>query len=435
MALRKGWIGPLVQSKEGKRPWICDYCCPLTGKKKRKLIAPADTNKKKREALYHDFRHWLDDGTHVTKSNLTFNDALDAYEKWCEQRRSIDDRMSAGTLVRIRHAMKVHLRPELGKVKLKDMTTPMIETYLYTKAEQYKTMHFECYQVTKSALDRAVKLDMLSISPLDVKKIWLPPRHASTRTIPTIEEGRALWNALEREIETYRRIPYHSFANNMACTSLAMFGGMCAGEMAGLQWEDINFTEGYVSVEHSLSRYGGLKGPKVKDRHRLVPLSPEMNKWLGVVAEISGHSRTGYTFRHDPKMRNSRWLSQEGTHNLRGMTARLQHAQIRLGFVTDNGKARWTMHELRHYAGSVWLELGHPLESVSRMLGHGKTDTTKKYYIHFFKKQTLERDRAILAKMSELHQPLPRRDSCEILSQASDHKALVTLGGRSRKDD
>ena len=433
--LKKGWIGPLRQSKEGKFPWVCDYCCPLTGRKRQELIAPADTDKKKREAAYHDFRRLVESGgKHVSKANLTLNDAMDEYEKWCQQRLAVKDRMEDGTLVKIRDTMRAHLRPDLGTVKLKDMTTPMIQTYLYKKAEKHKTMHSECYQVIKSALDRAVWLDMLSISPLDVKKIWLPPTPPSTRTVPTIEEGRTLWNALEREIETYRRIPYHSFANNMACTSLAMFGGMCAGEMAGLQWENVNFTEGHIYVAHSLSRHGGLKGPKVKDRHRYIPLSPEMNKWLGVVAEISGHLRTGYTFRHDPKMRNSRWLSEEGTHNLRGMTARLQHAQIRLGFVTDNGKARWTMHELRHYAGSVWLELGHPLESVSRMLGHGKTDTTKKYYIHFFKKQTLERDRAILAKMSDLHR-LPMRDSCEIEGQVLDLKPVGLLGWRSRKDD
>ena len=40
------------------------------------------------------------------------------------------------------------------------------------------------------------------------------------------------------------------------------------------------------------------------------------------------------------------------------------------------------MHEMRHYAGSVWLALGMRLEDVSRMLGHGKIETTQKYYIH-----------------------------------------------------
>jgi hypothetical protein len=49
--LKKGWIGPLKQSSEGKQPWVCDYCCPLTGKKKRKSIAAAGTNKKERERM------------------------------------------------------------------------------------------------------------------------------------------------------------------------------------------------------------------------------------------------------------------------------------------------------------------------------------------------------------------------------------------------
>ena len=31
--LKKGWVGPLFQSKEGKRPWVCDYTHPLSWQK------------------------------------------------------------------------------------------------------------------------------------------------------------------------------------------------------------------------------------------------------------------------------------------------------------------------------------------------------------------------------------------------------------------
>jgi len=241
---------------------------------------------------------------------------------------------------------------------------------------------------------------------------------------PTIEEGRALWHAIEREDNP--KVMEHARINGIATTALAMFGGVCAGEMAGLQWEFVDFVEGYIWINHSLSRYGGLKEPKSFARYRQVAMSAEMNKWLTEVAKRDGFPRTGYVFRGDPRYRRA---GADEQHLLRSMTSRLQAAQVRHGFVDKEGKALWTMHQLRHYAGSVWLELGYRLEDVSRMLGHGKIATTQKYYIYFFKKQHHERDRLMMAKVSELHRlqpgelpalPKPRRDSCDIDGEAID---------------
>jgi integrase len=128
-------------------------------------------------------------------------------------------------------------------------------------------------------------------------------------------------------------------------------------------------------------------------------------------------------FRGDPNGAfGARWgAGSEGKHLLRSMTSQFQAAQVRLGFVDDSGKALWTMHEMRHYAGSVWLELGYRMEDVSRMLGHGKLETTQKYYIHYFKRQNLERDRQLMVKVSDLHRlPAPMRETCEIEAQAID---------------
>jgi integrase len=152
------------------------------------------------------------------------------------------------------------------------------------------------------------------------------------------------------------------------------------------------------------------------------------NEWLTLTAQRDGNPTTGYVQKPEPGNRNRNWTTDEGNHLLRSMTAQFQAAQVRLGFVKENGKARWTMHEMRHYAGSVWLEMGHRMEDVSRMLGHGKIGTTQKYYIHHFKKQNLERDRELMIRVSDLHSILPSqppalpspamRDSCEIDGEA-----------------
>ena len=126
--------------------------------------------------------------------------------------------MSAGSLERICHAIRVHLRPDLGSVLLSGITSQMVQTYVYKKSESYREMHFELYQQIKGTLQRAVWEDLLSISPLDVKKVRMPQRPRSTRTIPTIEEGRALWQALEHEGRSNARISSHCNITRMTTT-------------------------------------------------------------------------------------------------------------------------------------------------------------------------------------------------------------------------
>jgi len=65
-----------------------------------------------------------------------------------------------------------------------------------------------------------------------------------------------------------------------------------------------------------------------------------------------------------------------------------------------------------------------------RLLGHSKIETTQKYYIHHFKKQNLERDRALMLRVSDNLRELPferpalakpiMRDSCEIEGEVID---------------
>ena len=95
---------------------------------------------------------------------------------------------------------------------------------------------------------------------------------------------------------------------------------------------------------------------------------------------------------------------------------------MRLGFVDDKGKARWTMHEMRHYAGLYVARARHDrMEDVSRMLGHAKIETTQKYYIHQIRKLNLERDRPFMVKVSRTASapPFALPSLCEIHARST----------------
>jgi hypothetical protein len=98
--------------------------------------------------------------------------------------------MSGGHLKGIQDAIRLYIRPALGHIRLKDLDTHMVQNLLNDLALRYSFVHRKCDLVITEALNRAVFLDHLGISP-KVRKPWrTPPQPPSDTSIPTIEEGR-----------------------------------------------------------------------------------------------------------------------------------------------------------------------------------------------------------------------------------------------------
>jgi integrase len=78
----------------------------------------------------------------------------------------------------------------------------------------------------------------------------------------------------------------------------------------------------------------------------------------------------------------------------------------RAGFVNEDGHPKWRYHDLRHYAGSIWLMNGLSLYEVSRLLGHTSIKTTERVYAHTL--DELSQAREVIDRVSEQHR-LPAR--------------------------
>jgi integrase len=434
-----GWVGPLKQAKDGKQPYYCDYGDWNTGDKLRHKCGVAG-KKKDAEAEWLKFRQSMENKTHTPNSTRTFGDALDEYEKWCEERWRLKQNMSSARLDDIQRAIKLYIRPALGHKRLADVDSHVIQKLLNDLADKYVTRHVVCHGVIKEVFKRAVYIDHLAISPYSRKPWTVPTLPEPITSIPTIEEGRALWNDIKN---LPPRGQANAHTNRVAVIALAMFGGCERGVVAALMWEDIDWVEAVVNIRRSFApTRDGIKAPKNKFRIRTIPMSEEIRAALGVVWERDGKPSTGYVFN-----------TRDGDHRAAVYSAILwaytYQAMRNTGFVELNPKCpahglsgkstkclckpRWSFHELRHYAGSIWLEAGAELKDVSRMLGHGKTDTTEKHYIHYFKKQEAQRHRLIADKVTSMHQlpgntralPAPMREisgqmreKCEIDGEA-----------------
>ena len=51
-----------------------------------------------------------------------------------------------------------------------------------------------------------------------------------------------------------------TFLNRRVCVYLGAHGGMRPGEWFGLQWEDLDFANNEIRIEHAFNQFDGLKG-------------------------------------------------------------------------------------------------------------------------------------------------------------------------------
>jgi integrase len=152
-------------------------------------------------------------------------------------------------------------------------------------------------------------------------------------------------------------------------------------EVLALQWSDIDFVEGVIRIERTLSwaRRPGepmrarFLPPKTRAGRRTVPACPELLHQLEAWRVQSAHFRPG-----DLVFPNSSGNPQQRKTVLEeGLRPALTAAELR----------RVTMHSLRHSFASALIAAGAPIPEVQAYLGHATATVTLDTYAHFLPRQ------------------------------------------------
>lgn len=166
--------------------------------------------------------------------------------------------------------------------------------------------------------------------------------------------------------------------------AMAVATGMRQGELLALRWADVDLERGTVRVRHTLERRTrALAAPKTAGSVRDVPFADFAREALRNWSTRQKRERlaAGAAW----KDRGLVFTTPVGMplHGTK-VTASL-HAALR-----QAGLRSQRFHDLRHAHATLMLELGTPIEVVSRNLGHASIATTVDVYGHV----TTERRRA-----------------------------------------
>ena len=156
---------------------------------------------------------------------------------------------------------------------------------------------------------------------------------------------------------------------------LALYGGLCREEVAGLTWTEVNFEQQLVIVRRARtlsldSAVPVMKGPKTSFRARSVTLPQfvmdDLEKRKGSKDEYVAISSDGKPYALYSYASTIRRLVQ---------AFNAERSEVGLPSVP-----RFTFHDLRHTHAALCIEMGIQPKVISERLGHSSIKITMDLY-------------------------------------------------------
>ena len=257
--------------------------------------------------------------------------------------------------------LRRHLRPEFGDLLLKDVTLERVDAFRRRVCPDerdrpnpsrrrppdgrvtVKTLH-NVLTLLISMLNLAVDLRWLAARPTIKKPKLITPEFSYLRTQDEITWF--LLAALEEDEGVYEL--YAS----------AIYTGMRAGELLGLQWQDIDLRRRLITVQRSYQTT--TKTDRIRYVPILDPLLPLLQEW-----KLRCPSKT--------------WVFPSKVGSMQQPSARVLQETLHRVRAVAGVDDRITFHDLRHSFASMWMMNGGDVYRLQRVLGHRSITMTERY--------------------------------------------------------
>lgn len=290
---------------------------------------------------------------------------------WKEYKRPYvkQSTMSAYLLI-----LENHLLPAFGE---KDsLPEQSVQSFVLEK--------IECGLSVKSIKDILIVLKM--VMKFGVKNEWMNYYEWDIK-YPT--------NSANKELEVlsvsnHRKILDH-IQSHFTFTGLGIYislsTGLRIGEICALKWNDINITEGTITVSRTIERIYMVEGekkhtelvissPKTKNSCREIPMSKEL---LAIVKPLKKIVNDDF------------YVLTNDEHPTEPRTYRNYYN----GLMEKLGIPKLKYHGLRHSFATRCIEAGCDYKTVSVLLGHSNISTTLNLYVH----PNMEQKKRCITKM------------------------------------
>lgn len=358
---------------------------PETGKRRQRKRSGFRTKREAQDALRAE-QVDRERGDHVEDSPTTVAEFLDGWLRGLPARE-----LAPSTVDAYERAVRTHIKPHLGGVKVQDLTPQRIAGFLGDLRTNGRREGDEPLSaktvanvrgVLSTALDDAATNGLLAVNPVSRVRT---PRTAKTRQSKvkawTQAELARFLDYVERLEDDHDEGVLQAVGRLYPLWLTLAVTGMRRGEALGLQWQDVE--DGCLHVRRTRTSISGreVRGPTKTGLARRVQIDPttlavlqrwrerqerEAAAWAEVTGDTSAWNPEGWMFvledgrPVDPNA-VSRWFTRA---------------------CESAGLPGIGVHGLRHSHASLLLLGGEDFVTVARRLGHSEVSTTLNIYGH-----------------------------------------------------
>lgn len=275
-------------------------------------------------------------------------------------------KFSENTRSSYRMNLEKHLFPILGDQLMTEISSAMVKQLLldFQKNGHAHASVIKLYNILNGIFRMAYGDETIPINPM--LRVERPSPSKDEKVIDesekayTINELRHILKSLENE-----PLKWRAYVNLMADT------GLRRGECCAVQWRDIDWMRGMVTVRRNV-QYTPDKGvyittPK-NGKARTVDVGPEVLTLLRQLREEQSQKAI------------SQWVfTQDGTSDVMHPDTPTRYFKK---FGERYGVKDFHPHKLRHTSASLAITNGADVVSVSQRLGHSDTAITLRLYSH-----------------------------------------------------
>lgn len=254
-------------------------------------------------------------------------------------------------------ALKVHILPTLGEMRIADVSPLHIERLLQSRLEggsSPKTVR-NLVGLLQSIFSLAVDNDLIARSP--VRDRHKPRVTRSEKPVWTPQQLKLIVDSVPKQ--------------HRSLFQCAMLTGARLGELLGLQWKHVDFDSQSLEIKQALWE-GELVRPKTEGSVRVIYFGPSLLSAFTLQKQNSAHN--------NPE--NFVFCKEDGSPLNPDVLRRdvLYPALDRVGIARSSRAAGF--HTFRHSAATIVNQKTGNLKLVQNLLGHSNLSTTADVYTH-----------------------------------------------------